>query len=105
MSERRTAKLFFAVHVTRHTMKTLTVTRAGEFAGRAPEEVTLIFTGQPPDEPLPLYEFDARFAADAELIATTLMQTLPGGTLDRVIAKLLECRASLFTRAFHQPNE
>jgi hypothetical protein len=42
--------------------------------------------------------------ADAELVADVLLATLPGGTLDRVVAQLLRHRASQLTVTLPRPR-
>lgn len=46
----------------------------------------------------------AMFDADAELIVSILCKSLPGGTLDRLLGKLLERKASLFVVPMFEPE-
>lgn len=76
-------------------MKTITVVRAGAIGGEQPEEAMITITGEP-DDTVSLKAAEAFYEEQAEQLATVLEQTLPGGTLDRVIGRLMARRASLF---------
>ena len=81
-------------------MKTLTLNKAGRIEGQEPVPSLTITI----DEPVPEldggrgWERHARFYFEeqADALVSALCESLPGGTLDRVLAKLLERKASLF---------
>jgi hypothetical protein len=58
-------------------------------------DILLSFAGEPPrfNE---LSDHAQWFDREAEHLFTVLLHTLPGGTLDRLLGKLLAHRASLF---------
>jgi hypothetical protein len=43
-----------------------------------------------------LEDLAAKFEAEAKLIADVLIESLPGGTFDRLVGRLLACKASHF---------
>ena len=73
---------------------TLSICRADEAGGKRPEAITIQVDG---DLPQPSQE---TFRADAVALATALRQTLPGGTLDRLLVELLSAHASALRVAF-----
>ncbi len=84
-------------------MRHLTITKAIPTAGK-PEDLTIEFAGSPPTQRAALaqmanffYQFEAGMLCDA------LVNTLPGGTLDALLRKLLEYRASLLAVPFFTP--
>ena len=76
-------------------MKEIQITRAGAVARIQPEEVTIKITGSPSDD-MSTKEAEAFFTREAETLASILSNTLPGGTLDRLLGNLIASRATLF---------
>lgn len=79
-------------------METINLFKAQRIVSTEPiESLTLIFDREIPDnKDIPLGEYERAFEHQAGLLADALSQILPGGTLDRLIGKLLLKKASLF---------
>lgn len=82
-------------------METIQIAKAGGVAGKAPDDLTITFSGEPPAfDKLPWPEAkeksDAWFESQAITLGEALLRTLPGGTIDRFICFLLRQKASYF---------
>lgn len=93
-------------------MKSVKITKAGEVAGKAPADVVIEFTGAPPEfgnVTLPLSDFyktaNDYYEQQATQLGSALIETLPGGTLDRLICFLLRQKASYFRVPYVEPRE
>ena len=75
-------------------MKNLTITKAGRIVAPI-ESLTITFEGAPPDN-MEVFEASTFFHNEASALAEALWNVLPGGTMDRLIGKLFERRASMF---------
>lgn len=83
-------------------MKNLTIAKAGRIATPV-ESLTITFETEPPDR-MEVFEAAELYEREASLLAESLWNVLPGGTMDRLIGKLFERRASLFIIPFGQPE-
>lgn len=70
------------------------VARAGDLPHRAPVDALSIVATEPISDDLDAEQSAAVFSRDAALIADALWNTLPGGTLDALLAMLMARRAS-----------
>lgn len=84
-------------------MIALEITKAAPTV-KAPEDLVIYFSGCPPDD-MDLIEASVLYNREAAQLAEALWSTLPGGTLDRLIGKLFEHRASLFAIPHYRPKE
>ena len=75
--------------------KILVISKAGPIADQQIDDVKIVITGCPPNF-ADLKEQGLFYDNDAEDLAEKLINSLPGGTLDRLTAKLLMHKASLF---------
>ena len=82
-------------------MKQINVTRAGKVGNKQPEEVKIKITGCV-DEDMVWTQLRDVFDNDATVLAEALINTLPGGTLDRLVVKLLAHQISLYTVSYGQ---
>ena len=83
-------------------MKNLTITKAGRIV-KPIESLTITFEDEPSDN-MELSEAAEFYDREASLLAEALWNVLPGGTMDRLIGRLFERRASLFIIPFGQPD-
>ena len=93
-------------------MKSIKIAKASEVAGNAPPDVSIELSGAPPefgDVTLPLNDFYGHannwYELQATQLGSTLIETLPGGTLDRLICFLLRQKASYFRVPYVKPTE
>jgi hypothetical protein len=88
----------------------LVIAKAGAIAGKAPQDILIQFSGEPPeyDDSLGWEELrkqsDTFFQSQAALLGKILIETLPGGTLDRLICYLLRQNASYFRVPYVEPK-
>lgn len=68
--------------------------------GMKPRATLVIDQAHPSAEPLD----GVAMQADAELVVDVLFATLPGGTLDRVVAELLRRKATDLTVTYPRPR-
>lgn len=93
-------------------MVSIKVVKAGEVAGNAPSDVLIEISGAPPEFEyvgLTIHDFyrgaNDWYEAQATHLGSTLIETLPGGTLDRLICFLLRQKASYFRVPYVKPTE
>lgn len=92
------------------TVIDLVITKAGAVAGNAPNDLLIEFSGKPPElEALKEKDwrdkYDAFYNEQAAALGKALINTLPGGTLDRLIVFLLTQKASYFRVPYVEPHE
>ncbi len=75
-------------------MENIIIQKASPVIPGPPGDTQILFTGEPPEK-ISLNDLKKFFDAEAETLVGALVRILPGGTLDRVIAKLLMNYASL----------
>jgi hypothetical protein len=77
---------------------TVTITKASPFYhDHHLPDVQILMTGEPPNFTFPdLHDAATWYDAQAEALFNVLRTSLPGGTLDRLTAKLLMHKATLF---------
>lgn len=94
-------------------MKSIKIVKAGEVAGNAPPDVSIELSGAPPEfeklkaiSTADFYEgANNWYEAQATRLGSTLIETLPGGTPDRLICFLLRQKASYFRVPYVKPTE
>ena len=80
-----------------HIFISISVRRAGSVGDHvAPASRILIDEEMPELGRMSLAEFDAIFQSDAEALENALRMALPGGTYDRLLALMLQQKASHF---------
>lgn len=77
-------------------MNELRVHRASSMRSRPVESVTIVVDVPLPDADLSLDAAAALYDLDAEIIVDALFASLPQGTVERVLAKMIMRRASLY---------
>ena len=87
-------------------MKTITIAKASPLRGQTIEDVTITITGEPPKFAGDDWQEQAHLWHECEAadIVNALRDSLPGGTLDAILAELLIHRASLL-RVAYGPQE
>ena len=79
-------------------MKNLTITKAGRIV-KPIESLTITFEDEPADN-MEIFEAAELYDREGSWLAEALWNVLPGGTMDRLIGKLFERRASMFIIPF-----
>jgi len=77
-------------------MKTIRVSKFDPFDFQVSEGATIVIDDQLPTSAKDLGEVQDFYAEQARLIATTLFDTLPQGTFDRLLAEIIKIKASLY---------
>ena len=94
-------------------MKLIKIAKAGEVAGKALADVSIELSGAPPafEKRMDISGDDFYKVANdyyetqATELGRVLIETLPGGTLDRLICFLLRQKASYFRVPYVEPRE
>lgn len=86
------------------------IKKAGPVAGESPHDVRIEISGEPPEfETLKEKDwrdqYDAFYKEQATTLGKALINTLPGGTLDRLIVFLLTQKASYFRVPYVEPHK
>ena len=79
-------------------MKEIVIAHAHGYVGEPVEDVTIRLTGEPPDFPGDDYVwlYHDYYGAQGKLLCDTLLNTLPGGTVDALLYHLLMRKANVF---------
>ncbi len=88
----------------------IAIVKAGPIANNAPEDLTIEFSGEPPKHenlkwPEMMPVANAWFEKQAATLGSALINTLPGGTLDRLICFMLRQKASYFRVPYVEPTK
>ena len=76
-------------------MQTYTITKAGAVGSACPDDTQISITGQPPETWKTLKDAGEFYEHEAEMLFHALSASLPGGTFDRLLGKMLAAKASL----------
>ena len=75
-------------------MRTYEIIKAGSVGQEVPPDTTIVIAGEP-DERKTLRESKIFYGMQARKIADALYESLPGGTLDHLVAEMMQRQASL----------
>ena len=76
-------------------MRIFEIIKAGAVGSDVPEDITITISGEP-DDTISLAEARVFYEQQAALLFDALSTSLPGGTLDELLALMMKKRASLF---------
>ena len=77
-------------------MKTIKIAKAEPIGEKEVVPVTIVIDDQIPQNSYPVFNVDAFYSRQAYKLARVLGNSLPQGTLDRLIINLMKRKASLY---------
>jgi|LGOV01.1.fsa_nt_gb hypothetical protein len=80
-------------------MKTVQIVKAGAVRGPAPPDTTIVISGEPPAKNLyniTLKEVERYWDEQAETLCDALFASLPQGTMDCLLYKIMRRKVSLY---------